>query len=392
MRIGVLTSLFPSPARPRQGIFAQRRWQKMAERGHEVRIVQPTPRAPWPLSVLSPERFGQHAARPRHGVRGGLDVSCPRYLHISGRSRGNARRFAASGFRALTGSAEFSPEVVVCDYAWPAAAAAPALRAAGIRCVVSGRGSDVLEVAGEAGLGPELAHYLQVAGAWCAVSQDLVDAMDQLAGERRGRLVPNGVDAALFDHRRRDERLALRLGLGWSESDLVVLVVGHLIPRKDPLLALAAFVELARDEPRARLVFVGRGPLQGQLEAELTRRKLDGRVTLLGELEPGPLADLYAAADVLLLTSTREGRPNVVLEALSAGLPVVATDAGGTRELLTQGPLDVADSRNPGELAAAMRELLKAPPSPKELAASVADLSWDRGLATLERLLEEAPT
>jgi len=373
------------------GIFAQRRWTGMAARGHDVRVVVPTPRAPWPLPLLSPERFGLHAGRPREEVRAGLAVAAPRYWHISGRARANAQRFADCGVAKLTSASDWQPDAVVCDYAWPASAAAPALRAKGIACVISGRGSDVLEVAGEANLGAELRANLRAAGAWCAVSEDLVKAMDTLAGEERGVLVPNGVDSRLFDVSRRSQRHELRAQLGWSETDQVVLVVGHLIQRKDPVLALQAFASLSLEHPDARLLFVGSGALESELQAEVTRRRLEGSVSLVGEREPEQLAELYAAADLLLLTSSREGRPNVVLEALSSGLPVVATAAGGTAELLEPGPLEAIDSRYPSDLARAMESLLNEPPAPEELAASVAALSWDAGLARLESLLEEAP-
>lgn len=388
MKIGVLTSLFPSAERPREGIFALRRWVGMAARGHEVHVVQPTPRVPWPLGALAPRRFGDLAARPASEVLEGLPVERPRYLHISGRTLPNARRFARAGVTALLAH---EPEVVVCDYAWPASAAAEQLRKAGTACVVSGRGSDVLEVSGEAGFGAELGTNLRTAGAWCAVSQDLVAAMDRLAGERRGVLVPNGVDSALFGIVDAESRSALRADLGWQPDEGIVLLVGHLIERKDPTLALAAFASLCATRPGVRLVVVGAGPLEKTLRADIDRRRLGERVELLGERDPEALAKLYAAADVLLLTSKREGRPNVVLEAFSSGLPVVATDAGGTAELFAPGPMDVVESRYPSDLGAALAAALETPPERSALAASVAALSWDAGLARLETLLMEAP-
>ena len=360
----------------------------MAARGHEVLVVQPTPRVPWPLGQLAPRRFGDLASRPAIEQREGLDVQRPRYLHLSGRALGNAARFARVGVAAL---AKFQPDVVVCDYAWPAAAAAADLRARGIACVVSGRGSDVLEVAGEAGLGAELAAALRAAGAWCAVSKDLVLAMDRLAREPRGVLVPNGVDAACFRILTNDERSRARAKLGWLPDEAVVLLVGHLIERKDPALALAAFASLCATRQGARLVVVGTGPLEKALRAGIQSRRLESCVELIGEREPADLAQLLGAADALLLTSRREGRPNVVLEAFSCGLAVVATDAGGTAELFEAGPLDVVDSRYPSDLAAALTAVLETPPARAALRASVAELTWDAGLERLERILSEAP-
>ena len=373
MRIGVLTSLYPGPTRPYEGIFAERRWTGMLARGHDVRVVQPLPLAP----PLARGRWRAIAGLPSRETRAGVPIARPRYLHLPGRARGNARAFARAGVAALRAGG--APEVVVCDYAWPAAAAAPALRGLGIPCAVSGRGSDVLQVAGEAGVAEELAAGLRAAGHWCAVSRDLLATMDRLGGRPgAGVLVPNGVDVALYHPR---ERAAARAALGLPRGGALVLVVGHLIPCKDPLLALEAFRRGA--PPDARLCFLGRGELQ----AELLRRA-DGRVSLQGEVAPEALADWYAASDLLLLTSTREGRPNVVLEALASGRPVLATDAGGTRELLAGAPAMLARTRDPGELGARLAALLSAPPPPEECAALVRELSWDKSLDALEACLK----
>lgn len=382
MRIAVLTSLFPSRERPREGIFAERRWALMRARGHEVRIVQPLP---WAPPLVGRTEWRELRATPAQEIRSGLDVSRPRYLHIPRLARSNARRFAAAGLAQLR--AGHCPDVVVLDYAWPASCAAEGLAEAGIPCVVNGRGSDVLAVAGEAGLGEELAHNLRIAGHWCAVSEDLVARMDELAGERRGVLVPNGVDGELFRPRDPAEcRRALKL-----EGDgPLVLVVGHLIERKDPLLALEAFAEASRTLPEARLVFIGRGPLRGALEARTRELRLDRRVLLVGEAAPESLALWYGAADLLLLTSKREGRPNVVLEALSSGLPVVATDAGGTRELLRELPGALLELRDTDAIAARLVIALQTPPDRELLRAQARSFGWEVGLDALEALLRTA--
>jgi len=376
MRIAVVTSLFPSPPRPREGIFALERWRRMARRGHQVAVVHPQPHAP----PLARGRWAEIAGMPAEEEREGLPITRPRYWHLPRRSRGNARRFAKAAARHL-GAAE----VVVCDYAWPAAALVPIARGRGLPCVVNGRGSDVLEVAGEAGLGAELAGYLRGASRWCAVSRDLVSAMDALAGSPgAGRLVPNGVDAERFRPRPRGE---CRQRLGLAAEGALVAVVGHLIPRKDPLLALAVFEAGAPAD--ARHVFAGRGPLEEALGREVKARGLADRVQLLGERSPDELALLYGAADLLLLTSWREGRPNVVLEALASGRAVLATAAGGTGELLSDARM-LASDRDPESIGRALAALLAEPPAEEELVASVSGLTWEAGLDVLEELLEES--
>lgn len=381
MRIEVLTTLYPGPPRPFEGVFAERRWLGMRERGHEVHVTHPLPLAPGPFLF---GRWAEIKKMPRHEVRGGIPVYRPRYLHIPGRPNFNAARFARVAVRSI--ESRERPDVVVIDYAWPASCAVPALVERGIPCVVNGRGSDVLQVSGEAGLGEELAENLRAAGHWCAVSRDLVETMDRLAGrEGHGKLVPNGVDLELFTVR---DRAEARRELGLELEGPLVLVAGHLIERKDPLLALEVFERGAPAE--AHLAFVGRGRLRPQLEAKIRQRKLTRRVSIVGEVPPGGLARWYAAADLLLLTSRREGRPNVVIEALASGRPVLATPAGGTAELLAGFDGMLSETREAGELAPLLGRLLRESPAPEVLRASVEPLSWANGLARLEEVLEEA--
>lgn len=381
MRIEVVTSLYPSPTRPFEGLFAERRWTLMRSRGHQVRVNHPQPLTPGPLSR---GRWAAIRDSPRNEVRAGLPIERPRYLHLPGRALGNARRFAGAAWRALARGA--TPDVVVLDYAWPAAALVRRLRAEGIPCLVHGRGSDVLQVAADPRLRPTLVRALQEAGHWAGVSEHLVAFMDELAGCRKGRLLANGVDLEAF---RILDRTQARARLRLAPEGTLVLVVGHLIERKDPLVALEVFAQGAPGD--ARLVFIGAGPWRALLEERARSLGLAERVRFAGELEPEVLATWYGAADVLLLTSVREGRPNVVLEALAAGRAVLATDTGGTAELL--GPWKERSLAPPGnveELARKLRALLGDPPAPAELRSSVERYSWKRCGEALEEALTEA--
>jgi teichuronic acid biosynthesis glycosyltransferase TuaC len=385
VRIAVLTSLYPSSVHPVEGVFAERRWTRMRARGHEVRVVQPLPLA---FRWMPRARWRELARVAARETRAGIEIERPRYLHVPRRARASAAAFARAGVARIA-RAEPRPDVVVLDYAWPAAAAAASLRARGLPCVVNGRGSDVLAVANEAGLADELAQGLRAAGHWCAVSGDLLAVMDRLGGRAgHGVLVANGIDRALFHPRpRMDARRAL--GLALEPDQRLVLVCGHLIERKDPLLALETFARGAG--ARDRLVFLGRGPLAKPLADAAFARGLVQRVELRGEVPPETLALWYGACDVLLLTSRREGRPNVVLEALASGRPVLATDAGGTAEVLGElAPRMLARTRDPAALGIALERLLAWTADPDELAAAVAHLTWDASLDALEGCLAAA--
>lgn len=382
MRIIVLTSLYPSAECPREGIFAERRWLSMRDRGHEVEVLQPVPYCPPGISGPR-SRFRRIADRER---RSGIQVTRPRYLHIPGAAIGNARRFARAGSRA---AAALAPELVVCDYAWPAAAACARLKNSGASVVVSARGSDVLIASSSKRLRRVFAENLQAADGWCGVAQHLVDALDQLAeASGRGWLTPNGVDTELFQLGDRGEA---RIDLKIPTDGPLLLNVGHLIPRKDPLLALEAFRFVRSRHPQARLVYVGEGELRPELESKIDSSGLAGQVGLVGDVAPEQLAKWFAAADLLLLCSSFEGRPNVVLEALASGRPVVATAARGTSELLEPvRPEFVVDSRRPEVIGDRVLDVMENRPESRTLRDLVADEDWDSAARRLERCLDAA--
>ncbi|MFT5284993.1 MAG: teichuronic acid biosynthesis glycosyltransferase TuaC [Planctomycetota bacterium] len=382
MNLAVLTSLYPSRALPTIGIFAERRWQGMSARGHSVHVIHPVPLAPWPFVY---GKWREIHSIPEHEERGDIDVRAPRYIHVPKFPRANSSRFARTGMKHLLAAGR--PDAVICDYAWPASAAATELQELGIPCVISGRGSDVLEVAGEAGLAAELAKNLKTARHWCAVSKHLLLKMDRL-GDGAGTLVANGVDTDFFDLR---DQVVARESLGIETRGTLIIVVGHLIPRKDPLLALEAFAQGAPAD--AELVFIGGGELLDELECQIAAKELAGRVRLAGSQTPEQLASWYNAADCLLLTSHREGRPNVVLEALSSGCKVVATDAGGTGELLSG--LDSmlvpgSDEHDPVAIGQRLKSVLASNCDRAKLREAVAELSWERSLDALEACIENA--
>jgi glycosyltransferase involved in cell wall biosynthesis len=148
-------------------------------------------------------------------------------------------------------------------------------------------------------------------------------------GFERLAVVGRGVDAALFDPARRS--LALRTAWGAGEDDLVVACVGRLAAEKNLGLALLAFETIHADRPRARLLFVGDGPMRAQLQARCPQALFAG--VRRGE----DLAAHYASADLLLFPSVTETYGNVTAEAMASGLPVVAFDCAAAHQLIESG-------------------------------------------------------
>jgi glycosyltransferase involved in cell wall biosynthesis len=132
-----------------------------------------------------------------------------------------------------------------------------------------------------------------------------------------------------------EERRSTRAGWGADESTVVVGCVANYKQRKGLEMLVEAFAAAGGHDRDTRLVLVGEGPLRGELQARIARAGVGDRVVLAGEvLDPRAL---YYAFDVAVLASESEGLPNVLLEAAAAGRPLIATDAGASRDIVIDG-------------------------------------------------------
>ena len=127
----------------------------------------------------------------------------------------------------------------------------------------------------------------------------------------------------------------------------------------------------------AHVTFIGDGGLKESLLARATALGIRDRVSFLGRVPPDEVALRFSASDVLCLPSRREGCPNVVLESLASGRPVVAAAVGGVPELLHDGNGIMAPSDDPSALARAIVSALRREWDPAALRATVPSLSWD---------------
>ncbi len=146
-------------------------------------------------------------------------------------------------------------------------------------------------------------------------------------------VIPNSIDVSSFSP---IDRSLARSMHGVSASDLVVVYVGRLSREKRVELLLEAFARVVRERPVARLLIAGEGPEREPLCQRVASLGLSN-VRFLGMLTRDGVRALLSCADVFVLPSLFEGFPNAVLEALSCGVPVVAADVGGVREILTGG-------------------------------------------------------
>jgi glycosyltransferase involved in cell wall biosynthesis len=145
--------------------------------------------------------------------------------------------------------------------------------------------------------------------------------------------IPNGIDVDAF--RRPGARQQWRRENGFAAGDSLIASVARLEPQKNPLALIESFAQAFGDAPRWRLLLAGDGSLREAAREYSARRGVAERVHFLGVRTD--VAELLAACDLFALSSHWEGNPMAVMEAMAAGLPVVATAVGSVPELVADG-------------------------------------------------------
>lgn len=195
---------------------------------------------------------------------------------------------------------------------------------------------------------------LRLCSRMTVVGPEVADYFQRTIGipARRIQVVANGVDVSRFG----EDRLAARAALGLEADHLVMGTIGRLEVEKDQGALLEAFARLAAGRPETRLLIAGDGQLAGPLREQAARLGILDRTHFLGYRRD--IATLLAAMDIFVLPSIREGLPVSLIEAMAASRPVVASDVGSVKDLISDDHCGVVvPPRDPAALDAALGRL-----------------------------------
>lgn len=323
MRVLCVSNMYPGPDDPDYGAFVAAMCSALTRRGHQV-----------DRAVITTRRTGR--------LRTPL-----KYLRLMGAAVASARK----------------ADVIYAHYLFPTGAIAyVAGRLTRTPWVLTAHGGDVRNLASPA-ISRASAPGIAKACAVIAVSRYLADELRTTS--RPGppvHVVNMGVDLTRFSLH---DRASARERLSLPADVPVLLAVGGLNERKNPLRLLQAFEHVRSRHPHARLVYVGDGPLADALRSAVSTRGLDAAVHLTGSLPPSEVAHWMAACSLLVLPSLVEPLGVVALEALASGRPVVATQIGGTREVIGRAGT-LVDPYDPRSISQGILSVLAAPPTPTQ--------------------------
>jgi 1,2-diacylglycerol 3-alpha-glucosyltransferase len=182
-------------------------------------------------------------------------------------------------------------------------------------------------------------------------------------------VIPTGIDLRPFIEA---DGESARVKQGW-EQETIMISVGRLAPEKNWRTLIEATSMAIRNDIRLRLVIIGEGPERNNLEHFSQTLGIADQVKFLGEVAFSEIPALLKAADFFGFASTTETQGLVTMEALAAGLPVVAVDASGTRDVVENNRQGFLVKNDPQALANAISELLQTPELLKKFSAQALD-------------------
>jgi glycosyltransferase involved in cell wall biosynthesis len=190
-----------------------------------------------------------------------------------------------------------------------------------------------------------------------AVGYGVADAFHARVKDRKVDVIPNGIP--ISSPIQREARLALRREITGDEDRVLLMAVGRFVPAKGYEDMIEAFALLHQSDPRCFLAIAGSGSLFDGVRRKISQMQLDDSVSCLGVRSDVP--QLLSASDIFVSSSHWEGLPVAILEAMMAGLPIVATAVGDIPKVVTEDAGVIVPPHQPDCLAEALKELIGAP-------------------------------
>lgn len=334
--IVVLSSLFPNGLQPMAGSFVRERMFRVAE---HLPLTVVAPVAWFPFQALIRKfRPGFRPESPDTENQKGVDVFHPRFFSIPGAFKSLDGFFMALGCFSVVWQLKRKGRLDIIDahFSYPDGYAATLLgKWLKVPVTITMRGTETRH-ANDPALRPRLIAALTGATRVFSVSESLRQiALSCGIRPAKVQVVGNGVDIAKFAPQ---PQSSARESLSIPLQAKVIVTVGGLVERKGFHRVISAMPELLEKHPNLVYLIIGgpspEGDMSKQLRQLVSEHHLESAVRFLGPMAADKLSQPLSAADVFVLSTRNEGWANVLLEAMACGLPIVATDVGGNREVV----------------------------------------------------------
>jgi glycosyltransferase involved in cell wall biosynthesis len=385
IRIVTFSTLYPNAVQGTHGVFVENRLRHLVGSNKvSARVVAPVPWFPFGSAVFG--RYGHLAKAPLRERRFGIDIVHPRYpvLPKIGMTIAPVSLYAFVRpilARLINNGWDF--DLLDAHYFFPDGVAAVMLgRAFGKPVAITARGTDINLIPRYPAPRRMIRWAAERADGLITVCAALKNELVRLGiPPERVRTLRNGVDLEIFKPippQQAKDALAV--------NGPVLASVGGLIARKGHDLVIRALERL----PEVTLLIAGQGPERAALTRLAAALGVENRVRFLGSIPHERLSEIYSAADALVLASSREGWPNVLLESMACGTPVLASNVWGAPEIIKTPEAGVLlPDRTAGAIVSAAKALLAAPPPREATRAYAQRFGWQETTAGQVDLFRE---
>jgi glycosyltransferase involved in cell wall biosynthesis len=371
-----LTDQYPNSRDPERGIFTKSLVNSL-KKYMDIVVVSPLPWFPKGLAVGPFERYKKYSGVPWMSAEDGVVSYYPKYTMIPkmGIFQPTFMFLSILSF-IIKLHAKEKFDIINGHFVYPNGIVATWLgKILNIPVMISARGCDINLYTNFAFRKRMIISAIASASLIVAVSQQLKRKMIDLSQKKsRIEYIPNGVDSDVFSPRDRD---GAKCRAGVNINTKVILYVGRLSDEKGLEILIKASGIMTGISGDFKVLVVGDGDRRQEYERLIQSLGLEEKVVLLGGRPHSDLPNWYALADVLCLPSLREGMPNVVLESLACGRPVVASNVGAVPDLIDGTNGYLVSPGVPGDLAEKLALALSVQWDEGRIRNSVSLYSWD---------------
>lgn len=373
LRVLLITNLFPNPQDYLRGIFVFNMVKELRKKCN-VKIISPLP---WiPVFLKNTKKYQQIAAVSKEYTIDGIEIYSPKYLAIP--KAGAFHTFSL--FLSLLGivnKLKTDIDIINVHWVFPDGVAVSWLaKLFNKSCVLSARGCDINLYTQYLFRKPQIVSSLKKANKITAISTNQKDVIKELGIEDdKVTVIRNGVDSNSFNIKSKSK---CRHTLSIDSNDKIIIFVGQIIEVKGFNYLIKAIKMLnEKGLNKYKVKAIGEGHLRPNFEKIIKEFDLQESITFIGEKSREEIPLWFGACDLLCLPSIREGCPNVILEALASGRPVIASKVGGIPELVNDRNGILFEKGNVEQLANALTRALEREWDSQIIQDTIKEYTWE---------------
>ncbi len=390
MKLLLITNLFPTPSEPERGIFTFQ-LAKRLKKHCDLTIVCPLPWFPnWPFLPI-PEKYRQLANTPVRYEIDGITVHSPKYLLIPKLAENYHARLMYLGIKRYIFKIhnQVSFDIINSHWLFPdSVATAKIAKKLKVPHIATGCGCDVNQDIYKQSKGEDILTMLTDATAITVKSNSLKHVLiENHISEEKITVISNGVDVNQFMVL---DKEGCRKQLSINTKFPVILYVGRLSEEKNVGSLLNAIALLKADKIFVQLYLIGEGIQKEYLSCLVIKLGIQDFIHFVGRVDHDDIGIWMGATDYFCLPSLREGCPNVILEALGCGVPVLASKVGAIPDVVTKETGILFSPTNVEDIANSIKQAVGTKWSADSISASVNKLSWEHAANQYYEVFEKS--